>query len=416
MLCLFQTWSSLSSCRVSLVSLSQELWVHLNHWRCLSSTVQSDYSLRNALVSQAGVLEEIKQSLTLFGLQLLVLMEHYVSGVLSSIGRTESHSLPREVLEDVLAGTDLYNQAVEEHRLHLSPSELSVLVPSEPDRYHHPAAFSLKDLLSILAVHHAEAVAKQLRCRISEQRSQVCKAHSSYKALLHPFSQPSRCSCGKSSWTWEQLQHVYVSSSPLLSNNQPSPQLSSLQTSKGTPSPDRRSDRTFLAHHPPDLAKPFINRRTQSSTKDQTRHCHTCMSPAGLTRTSLETLDLIQPNLEKKKSSNNRELLKTASCHHLPALHLCQLDHCVELLQGVLVSSTHLLAPPVFHTATAQETTEQLLPRTDPLSSGSAPGDAAHSEVPNKSSVRLTRCHSADGVQQDWTKLGGAARSDITNK
>lgn len=369
----------------------------------------------------------MKRSLNLFGLQLLVLMERYVSGVLSSIGQTESDSLPREVLEDLLAGTDLYNQAVEEHRRHLSPSELRVSALQQlnyrkpfslpkSERYHHPAAFSVKDLLTILAVHHAEVVAKQLHCRISEQSSQACKAHSKHKTLSHNVSQLSRCSCGKSSWTWEQLQHAYLNSSPLLSNNQPTPQLSSLQTSKETPNPDHHLDHTFSANHQPDLTKPFFNQRKQSSTKDQTRQCHTCISLASLTQTSLETLDLIEPNLEKKKSSENCGLLKTTNGHHVPALHLCQLDHCVELLLRVLISPTDLLAPPVFHTPTVQETTEQLLPCTDPLSSGSALSDAAHSEVPHKVSVKLTRCHSADGGRQDWTKLGGAAGSDAANK
>ncbi|XP_024863164.1 uncharacterized protein ccdc142 isoform X2 [Kryptolebias marmoratus] len=413
-----QTRSSSSSCRISLASLSQELWVHLNHWRCLISRVHSDLYLRTALLSHAKMLEDMKQTLTLFGLQLLVLMEQYVSGVLSWIGRTESDSLPREVLEDILAGIDLYNQAVEEHRTHLSASELresaqqqlhcSKLLTSLPKtERHHPAAFSVKDLLTILAIHHAEVAAKQLHCRIFDQ---VCKAHSSHKGLPDNFNQASRCSCGKSSWTWEQLQHTYLTSSPLLSNNQPTPLLSSLHTSKKTPPvsiPDRHLDQTTSETHRPASAKPpSFKHKEQSSKKDQTRQCHTCISPGSLTQTSVETLDLIQPNLEKKQSSEKCERLKTTSCNHLPALHLCQLDHCVELLLRVLVASTDLLAPPA---------AEQLLPDTDPVSSGSPLGNNARSDGLNKVGTKPIRCHSADGVGQDRTKLDGPAGPDVAD-
>ncbi|KAK9517517.1 hypothetical protein VZT92_022884 [Zoarces viviparus] len=76
-----QTPSSWSSTSVGLGSLSQELRVHLNHWSCLFSKVHSDRYLRPVLVQQTRLLVEIKQTLDLLGLQALVLMEHYVSGV-----------------------------------------------------------------------------------------------------------------------------------------------------------------------------------------------------------------------------------------------------------------------------------------------------------------------------------------------
>lgn len=362
------------------------------------------------------MLEEMKQSLNLLGLQLLVLMEQYISGVLSSIGQTESNSLSRDVLEDTLAGTDLYNQAVEEHRTHLSASGLSrsalqqwhyakpfTSLPKSDKRY--PAAFSVKDLLTILAVHHAEVAARQLHCRISEQNYQVCKTHSSHTSLSDNFSQGSGCSCGRSSWN--QLQQTHLTSSPLLSNTQPTPLP---LFSKKTPAmsiPDHPLD-----HHPPGLNKPLAFKLKEQSTnnEDQTRPCHTCISLARLTQTSLETLDLIQPNVEKRRSSENRDL-RVSSCHHLPALHLCQLDHSVELLLHLLVSSTSLLVPPVLHTPA-----EQLVPNTDPESSGSALRNATYSEVQPNVSCRPTRSRSADGVRQDWTELGEAGGPDVINR
>ncbi|XP_013884489.1 uncharacterized protein ccdc142 [Austrofundulus limnaeus] len=404
-----QTQPSWSSCGVSLVSLSQELWVHLNHWRCLFSRVRSDLYLRSVLLSQTKLLEEMKQSLNLFGLQLLVLMEQYICGVLSSIGQTESDSLSRNVLEDTLAGTDLYNQVVEEHRTHLSASVLrqsALRHCAEPftslpaSDQHQPAAFSVKDLLTILAVHHAEVAARHLHCRISEQHCQACKAHCSYTSLSDNFSQGSGCSCGRSSWTWKQLQQAH------LTCNQPNALPSS---SKKPPAiiPDHHLD-----HRPPGLTKPRpFKQKEQNSREDQARPCHTCISLARLTQTSLETLDLVQPNVEEKRCSENCDLLRACSSHHhLPALHLCQLDHSVELLLHLLISSTSLLAPPVLHTPT-----EQLVPNTNPESSGSPLRNAARSEVRSNVSRRLTRSRSADGVRQDWTEPDEAGGPDITD-
>lgn len=359
----------------------------------------------------------MKQSLNLIGLQLLVLMEQYISGILSSIGQTESDSLSRDILEVTLAGTDLYNQAVEEHRTHLSAfglrqSALQQWHYAKPftslpksDR-HRPAAFSVKDLLTILAVHHAEVAARQLHSRISENY-QVCKAHFSYTSHTDSFSQGSGCSCGRSSWTWKHQQQPHLSSSPLLSNNQPTPLPSSSKKTPDMSIPDHHLD-----HHPPGLTKPLpFKQKEQSSIEDQTRPCHTCISLARLTQTSLETLDLIQPNAEKKRSSENCDLLRTSNCHHLPALHLCQLDHSVALLLHLLVSSTSLLAPPVLHTPA-----EQLVPNTDPKSSCSPLRNAAYSEVWPNVSHRRTRSRSSDGVRQDWTELDEEGGAEVTNR
>ncbi|KAG8003770.1 hypothetical protein GBF38_007742, partial [Nibea albiflora] len=71
-LTLNQAPSNWYSLRVGLGSLSQELRIHLNHWSCLFSRVQSDQYLRPALVRHTKLLVEIKQTLDLLGLQALV--------------------------------------------------------------------------------------------------------------------------------------------------------------------------------------------------------------------------------------------------------------------------------------------------------------------------------------------------------
>ncbi|CAK6979787.1 uncharacterized protein ccdc142 isoform X1 [Scomber scombrus] len=193
-----------SSFRVGFGSLCQELRVHLNHWSCLSSKVQSDPYLRPALVQQAKLLLEIRQTLDLLGLQALVVMEHYVHVVLSAIAQTELDCVPREVLEDILAGTDLYSQAVEEQRAQASITQLRTTVLQHAhystldssltnSRGYHPTAFSVKELMKILAVHHADMAAKHLHRWASEQSYHICKVHTFSD---NPISQVSRLSCG----------------------------------------------------------------------------------------------------------------------------------------------------------------------------------------------------------------------------
>uniref|UniRef100_A0A8C9YRH6 Coiled-coil protein 142 C-terminal domain-containing protein n=1 Tax=Sander lucioperca TaxID=283035 RepID=A0A8C9YRH6_SANLU len=185
-------WSSIG---VGLGSLSQELRVHLNHWSCLFSKVQSDHYLRPALVQQTRLLAEIKQTLDLLGLQALVLMEHYVYVILSAIAQTELDSVPKEVLEDILTGTALYNQAVGEQRAQHSATQLrtavlqqthcSTMDSSLPKSFaagHHPAAFSVKELMMVLAVHEANTAAKQLLCWASEQSYHTCPVHTNHES------------------------------------------------------------------------------------------------------------------------------------------------------------------------------------------------------------------------------------------
>ncbi|XP_054453519.1 uncharacterized protein ccdc142 isoform X2 [Anoplopoma fimbria] len=384
-----QTPSSWSSAGVGLGSLSQELRVHLNHWSCLFSKVQSDHYLRPALVQQTRLLGEIKQTLDLLGLQALVLMEHYVYIILCAIARTESESVPREVLEDILAGTDLYNQAVGEQRAQHSTTQLRTAVlqrahystldcslPNSGGR--HPAAFTVKELMMVLAVHQADMASKQLHCWASEQSCPICQVHTNHEAYACPgnsVGQVARPGSGtsalRSEWTWEQLQQTYLSSSSFLSINQ---QLSSSHNRHKTPPvyiPNPHLARTIFENHHPVLAKPtFVEHRPENSNKDQTSQCQTCCSQTGLVQTSVEALDSVKPNLE---SLENCKLLRTispptATARRLSALPLsgvCQQDHSsVELLFQVLVSSNELLAPLVSHTPTPEAPPETLLPDT----------------------------------------------------
>ncbi|TNN58295.1 hypothetical protein EYF80_031478 [Liparis tanakae] len=374
-----QTPSKWSSTSVGLGSLSQELRVHLNHWSCLVSKVHSDHHLRPALVQHPRLLLQIKQTLDLLALQALVLMEHYVYVVLCAIAQTELDSVPREVLEDILAGTDLYNQAVGEQRAQHSTTQLRTAVLQQaqystmdwslPDSTgRHPAAFTVKELMMILAVHQADMAAKQLHGWASEQSCPVCQVHPNHPAKACPDDARSGTSALKSELTWEQLQHTYLNSSPLISIHH---QSSSSHTSHTTPPLYTHVDSTTFENRHPVLAKSsLVKHRPEVSNKDQTSQNPTCISQTGLVQTSVEALDSVQPNLE---SLVNRKLSQTISppsptphCLSAPPLSgVFQRDHSsVELLFQVLMFSNDLLAHLVSHTQTQEAPPEQLLPAT----------------------------------------------------
>ncbi|XP_068450729.1 uncharacterized protein ccdc142 isoform X2 [Clinocottus analis] len=442
-----QTAPSWSSTSIGLDSLSQELRVHLNHWSCLFSKVHSDHYLRPSLVHHTRLLGEIKQTLDLLGLQALVLMERYVYIILCAIARTELDSVPREVLEDILAGTDSYNQAVGEQRAQHSTTQLRTAVlqqvhystldcslPNNKGR--HPAAFTVKELMMILAVHQADVAAKQLHCWASEQNCPICQVHTSHKAYVCPDSSVSQVarphsgtSALRSELTWEQLQHTYLTSY----------HQSSSHTCHTTPLvyiPHPHLDSTIFENHNPVLANPtFVKDRSEGSNRDQTSQYQTCVYQNGLVQTTVEVLDSVQTNLG---SLENRKLLQTISppstaLHDLSAMPLsgvCQQDHSsVELLFQVLVASNDLLALLVSHTPTPEAPPEPLLPDTvtEVLSPNektdlmilNAPGMNPADSVEWNTGVQSTKRskdRNVEGNQQEWAELKLTTRDGTSEK
>ncbi|XP_061901355.1 uncharacterized protein ccdc142 isoform X5 [Entelurus aequoreus] len=170
------------SVRVHLSSLCREFRIHVNHWSCLSAKVQSDRYLRRALGQQNKLLVDIRQTLDLLGLQALVLMERYVHAVLSAVAQSDLDHIQKDVLEDILDSTDLYNQVVEEQRLQHSIPELRSQIlqqgcyPTQMTcQRHHPTAVSVKDLLHMFSVQHANTAAIQLHSWASKQCVCVCR-------------------------------------------------------------------------------------------------------------------------------------------------------------------------------------------------------------------------------------------------
>ncbi|KAK2849550.1 hypothetical protein Q5P01_009384 [Channa striata] len=379
-----QNLSSWSSHWVGLGSLSHELRVHLNHWSCLVSKVQSDSYLQPALVPQPQLLVNLKKTLDSLGLQALVLMEHYVYVVLSAVAQTDLNSVPREVLEDIVAGTELYNQAVEEQRAQRRAAQLRTAVLQQAHystvgsrlpncKGHHPAAFSVKELTVILAVHHAERAAQQLQ-RASEHSHQMCPLHDNLETnacsddsiISHETSTPT------SEWTWEQLQQTYRNSSPLFCiQDQPALHSSTQQTcSKTLCVPDLHVDSSIGENQHPVHARPAsVLHGTGNSDKNQTSQCQMCISQPGLAQSSENTLDSLESNLQRHGTLDNRKLPQTilppSTTSVLPLSEVCHQDHSsVQRLFQVLVSSRDFLAPLVSNTPTPQAPSEQLLPNT----------------------------------------------------
>ncbi|KAG7518450.1 hypothetical protein JOB18_034471 [Solea senegalensis] len=386
------TWSSF---RVSLGSLSQELRVHLNHWPCLLSKINSDQYLKCALVQHTRMLLEIKQTMDLLGLQMLVLMERVIYVLLSAIAQNELHSVPRDVLEDILAGTDVYNQAVEEHRVQHSSTQLrtavlhqaaySILHSGLPNsKKHHPAAFSVKELARTLAVHHAEKAAKQL-CWASAQSCQVCLLHNNHESHFTLRSEQ----------TWEHLQHTNLMSSPHFSVDQILYLKSSMHCAcHETPLyvPDLYPD-----HHLLFSEFPSVQHKTACSNRDQTSQRQTHLTQIGRVQTSMEGLDFTQPKAERWGSLEN----KSNTTNQLSGLPLSAVGQSsVELLFQLLVSS---------HMSTPEAPPEQLLPntRTDESSPNRKTEMKRLSAEPNKD-------QNMERSPLEWTEVKTRTRLEVS--
>ncbi|XP_078810050.1 uncharacterized protein ccdc142 isoform X2 [Oryzias latipes] len=205
---------------VGLCSLSQELRIHLSHWACLSSRIQSSDCLRRAMARHSRMLQAVKESLDLLGLQALLVIERYIHALLCTVARTGSDSLSVEVLEDVLRGMELYNLAVEEHSMHhsallqwtvvLQQAHYSSSFSSPPQKKRSwPSPVPVEQLLTIMAAHHADRAAEQLHQWISQKNCPVQEVLSKRCTNLGPeicrgFDvQTYR-------WTWKQLQNLFV--------------------------------------------------------------------------------------------------------------------------------------------------------------------------------------------------------------
>ncbi|XP_077389063.1 uncharacterized protein ccdc142 [Festucalex cinctus] len=287
-----QTHHLCSSAKVYLVSMCQEFRVHLNHWSCLYAKVQSDHYLRRALAQHNKLLAQIRQTLDLLGLQALLLMERYVRAVLFSMGQSDLEQIPKEVMIDILACTDLYNKALEEQRVEHNNTRLRTKILQEMcyttlTNRQKPAAVSVNDLLSNLAAHHANTAANQLLLWSPQQF--VCKSHTK-QGISAGF--PSTA-------TWEQ--------------------------------------------HQSDLEKSSLV--TDTHGKNLFFQCQTCTTKTGPVRTDLECSSPLRSFQHLQKSS------QPVTCN--PLACFCQQDRSkVELLFHVLVSSNDQLAPLLSHPLT----------------------------------------------------------------
>ncbi|XP_008279120.1 uncharacterized protein ccdc142 isoform X2 [Stegastes partitus] len=438
--------SNWSPFRVGLGSLGHELRVHLNHWSCLFSKVQSDHYLRHTVLQQTSLLLEIRQTLDLLGLQALVLMEHYVHAILSAVAQTELDSVPREVLEDILAGADLYNQAVEEQRGQHSATQrrtallrhghYSTLDSSLPKiRRHHPSAFSVQEIMAILAVHNAEVAAKQLQHWVFEQSCHICQVHAHHQlcacsdTCTSPVPGPS---CGtstlRSEWTWEQLQQAYLTSSPLFCISHPTFQPSLSHSCSKTPPicmPELHWDSTFLEHCRPALAKPSsVQHIKEGSTEDPTGQNQTYMLQSGLSQGSMEALDSVQPNGDRKKKLESCPSPRTVSAsstslRHLTALPLSrvsQLDRSsAQSLFQLLVSSSDLLAQLLSHNSPPDGPTEQPRPATTPDVFNGKDSRISCAPVTNTTDpVNQNKDQNVDRTLEKQVELGITTGSDAT--
>ncbi|XP_051914877.1 uncharacterized protein ccdc142 [Hippocampus zosterae] len=331
-----------SSAKVQLVSLCQEFRIHVNHWPCLYAKVQSDHYLRHALAQQNKLLDDIRQTLDLLSLQVMVLMGRYVQAVLDAMGQSNLDHVPREVMADILECIELYNTALEEQRTQHNTTHLGTQVfqqicctPLTNSQRHQPAAVSVKDLLSILAAHHANTAANQLQswtaqqcvCQSPTKQDISARLLSSFPPTLIWQQQQDKFSKSHSSF---HTCHIHTPKLHLESTND---ELHS-DLEKVTSSPIKDTNRNNL---------PF--------------QCQKHASNTGPVRADLED-DSPARNFQHLQKSSQPSTFQHLTTNPLP--DFCQQDQSkVELLFHVLVSSYDMLAPLRSHPLTP---TIQLFP------------------------------------------------------
>lgn len=302
-------------------------------------------------MQHSRLLVHVRQTLSVLGLQALVLMEHYVHAVLAALVQTDLGMIPRDVVDGILTGTELYNQAVEEQQAQSTSNQLRMSV-SQQTGFHHPAAISVKDLIKIAAVHHADVVAKQ---------------------LYHWSCQPSSnhaISCD----TLELPQDNHVSSPSLSSKNPPPLRQSSAHQ-------QNPSSHGGGLHLDCPVLTSSIQQEFESSIKDQTSQ--TCA---------------VQTHLEEFRSQETRlgkgPLMPTWSSSvvsDFPLSALYQHDQPrLQLLFHLLFPSNDLLVPLVSHTSKAL--TQQLAQTENMPPPHLIDGTASlnlHPDLPQKDTAEL---------------------------
>ncbi|XP_046873342.1 uncharacterized protein ccdc142 isoform X2 [Hypomesus transpacificus] len=202
-----------------LASLCQELRIHVRHWEALCIRARSDPYLRPVLLQRTGLLEGMRRTLGLLGLQALILMQRCVEIVLGALASSQLVRVPRDTLEDMLAAAELYNQVLEEQNAHrgtrvwrcqlLQGCGWSGLQGRPPgSRGKHPSPFPVVQLMRILAEHRGRMAAEQLHRWASQQNGLTTQ-------ILHP---------GTPTPTWEQLLHDFPLLPPLCYHLPPEPE------------------------------------------------------------------------------------------------------------------------------------------------------------------------------------------------
>ncbi|XP_034147824.1 uncharacterized protein ccdc142 isoform X2 [Esox lucius] len=227
----------------------QELRVHVSHWESLCAKARSDVWLRTTLFQRTETLAVMRRTLRVLGLQALVLMEQCIYTALSALASAQLARVPRDALEDLLAGVEVFNQVLEEQRVKRGDSRwrTQTLLLSDwygPSRMQaargstFPAPLPVVELMRIMSEHRGQIAAEQLYQWASQQS---CL----YSQALHSGAQAP---------TWEELELLFPLLPPL-HPSEPGPDGPSLESSpratsyeSGTGQPFSRScDSPFTA-------------------------------------------------------------------------------------------------------------------------------------------------------------------------
>ncbi|KAJ8262481.1 hypothetical protein GJAV_G00166960 [Gymnothorax javanicus] len=131
----------------SVEALCEELRVHLGHWGHLRAKARAERWLRTGSFWSSRTAASVQQTLTLLGLQALVLMHKYLEAAVASLAWATPEELSARALEDTLAGLEIFNNVVAE-RGNLLGERVC------------PAPVTATRLLHVLAEHRGRAAAK----------------------------------------------------------------------------------------------------------------------------------------------------------------------------------------------------------------------------------------------------------------
>ncbi|KAM9470326.1 uncharacterized protein ccdc142 isoform 2-T2 [Clarias gariepinus] len=157
---------------LDLGAMCEELRVHISHWDMLYTRLRSDPLLRAVIFSRTEMLGSMQRGLWLLGQQAMLMMENCIYRVLKALAGAQLVSVPRDSLEDLLSGVELYNHVImnQKSQKRAAPQSFQNFITPDcsnirsamPRKHVGLRALSVGEIMSTVARHRAQIAARQL--------------------------------------------------------------------------------------------------------------------------------------------------------------------------------------------------------------------------------------------------------------